>query len=184
MPSVFRVARAEVVRLQLRDGRNTPLSVAAELLPALQIASGERPCEALAGGMRALGYRRVPHGAARLELQDEVGDGELRLLPFDPVAVAVVPVAAGRTNEIVLVVTPRAHVDLRACESGGREQLDARIELFACDRRVRSLPVRRRNRWRGRLPVGDYRAVIQRPAGPQEVPIVVGRDDLTMRLRP
>ena len=75
-------------------------------------------------------------------------------------------------------------VDLRACETRGREQFGATIEVFAGEQKVRSHPVLGCQRFLSHLPPGDYRIVIDRGGQIREHSLLVPRQDVRLRLRP
>jgi hypothetical protein len=186
---VVTVREAAIVRLSLRTNGGQPVLADPHVLPSLVIDGQPYPCVDLAKGRRGtyswrnVGYRSLPPGNATLSCADDVIDGELSFLPFDPPPPVSTRVEAGR-NDIVLEVERRAVVDLRACERSGREQLGASITVFQGDRKVRSLDCDTERRFRSFLPPGEYRVAVDRNGLLREHALLVARQDIVLRLRP
>ncbi len=191
----FTAQRATIVRLSVLSTTG-PLALPVAALPPFRSGGEERPCVNLAailpaGSSRAgatktavAGYTSVPLGRGDLMLEDRDLDGAVQFLPFDPVASTCIDVVDGDHNEVTLHVEPRALVDLRGCERGGREDLTARIQVFAGDRRVRAFDQQQSHRWQSFLPPGDYRIVVDRQGRIREEFLRVDRTNLQRRLRP
>ena len=185
----FVVPRATTVRLLVHAAGKTMQALPGESMPVLRIGGVDYPygkIEHRSGTYRGrvFGYQNHPPGNASIVSEDRVVAGELRFLAFDPVPEQFVHALLHQPNELTLEVTRRAFVDLRACESSGREQSSASIEVFAGEQKVCSLPVRFCQRFRSYLPPGDYRIVIDRGGERTEQALVVARKDIRLRLRP
>ena len=185
----FVVPRATTVRLLVHAAGKTMQALPGESMPVLRIGGVDYPygkIEHRSGTYRGrvFGYQNHPPGNASIVSEDRVVAGELRFLAFDPVPEQFVHALLHQPNELTLEVTRRAFVDLRACESSGREQSSASIEVFAGEQKVCSLPVRFCQRFRSYLPPGDYRIVVDRGGERTEQALVVARKDIRLRLRP
>jgi hypothetical protein len=184
----FVVEPAGIVRLALRQAGGRLVRVAADVLPSLVVGDTAVPCVALEhrDGTKwptRVGWQNVPAGPVRVRLEDVRRAGEIEFLPFDEVPVVDVDVVPGADNEVVIDVTPRAFVDVRACDSAGREDPKARVEVFDG-----AIAVVRRavepQRWSGWLPPGDYRLLVTRGGDTREQSLRVGRADVALRCRP
>lgn len=181
------VAPAATVRVQVRDRQGRSITVPRELLPPLRAAGREFACASDGGGVlggRVLRYVGVPPGPATLACADRLVDGAWHYLPFDPMPERTIDARPLADAVFDLDVEPRALVDLRGCERGGREQFDAEVAVFAGDRPVASLATGHASRWQAYLPPGDYRVTVDRQGVVREHAIVVARADLRLRLRP
>jgi len=160
--AVAAVARAEAalpgVYGRLLDNRGEPL-LGFQVLLRPSGRYGGKPVTVGSDGSYSLSFKTA-------------GDYTLSTGPF------------GSDNVLEPRVQHRALVDLRACEAGGREQFSATIEVFAGEQRVRSHEVNGCQRFRSHLPPGDYRVQIDRGGVLREHALVVGRDDIHLRLRP
>lgn len=188
----FTVSKGAKVRLLVdADGKGSDafLGLPPESMPVLASGRVEIPFGKLTGrGGRytnfQYGYEKVPLGRATLAVQDRIVDGEHRFLAFDPIPEQYVEVLDGHDSVLRIRVAMRASVYLRACETGGREQLGATIEVFRGDRKVHSGDAGGCQRFRSYLPPGDYRVVIDRGGKIREHALHVGRRNINLRLRP
>lgn len=185
----FVVPCATTIRLLVKASGKALKALPANSMPVLRLAGADYPygkIEHHGGryGGRVYGFQKHPPGNAAIISEDRVLKGELQFLAFDPIPEQFVRVLLDQPNELKLTVTRRALVDLRACESGGREQFGASIEVFAGDRKVRSLSAKFCQRFRSYLPPGDYRVVIDRDGKRSESKLKVARRDIRLRLRP
>jgi len=125
----------------------------------------------------------VPLGRAELRLRDREEAGRTLFLPFDAVPAQAIDVAPGDHNAIELRVERRALVRLRVVDSVGREEPGARVVVLTGIREVHSTE-QRPSRWRSHLPPDEYRIVVERATGRREQRLLVGRQDLDLKLRP
>jgi hypothetical protein len=183
--------RAGVVRLVLRhaDGsryqRALPVDAELDYLSAswnrdrlLRCIDAERAYSAT-----KLALAGVPLGDGVVQWSDQEVDGALVFLPFEPPPPCHVQVRDDDRNELLVVVEPRALVELVGCESSGRELTRGTVRVFAGARAVRSLSTPRATRWRSFLPPGQYRVCIDHDAGTSERFVSVQRRDVHLRLR-
>lgn len=183
--------RGAVVRLALRhfDGspyrRALPVEAPLDYLSALWNGDLLVPCLDPSDSYSAtkLTLGSIPLGNGTIEWRDREVDGAQVFLPFEPVAPMPVTAQAGARNAMVVVVEPRAFVELIGCESMGRELVSGCVRVFAGSHEVRSLAKERPARWRSFLPPGEYRVCIDHDAGTTERLVTVQRRDLTLRLR-
>ena len=186
---LFSVTPAGIVPLVLLRPDRTPFRVDPELLPWLRVGDQHLPCVAFVAAEgtalpKQIGYLGVPPGRASLTLADVTNADGIEYLPFEPAPTLTFDVVRGATPPLQVTVMPRAEVDLRGCETGGREDVGARVQVFAGDREVRGRLRLPAQRWLGWLPPGDYRVVVTRPSGAREHALRVDRADVQLRLRP
>ena len=185
----FAVARAAPVRLVLRSRGQVVNGLPPESMPVLHDHDRDIHYTLLGSSKaqyrhRRFGFANVLPGLVTLHCADRLVEDELQYLAFEPIEPQSFAVVLGRENQIELQVEPRAMVDLRACETGGREQFGATIEVFAGEQKVRSHPVLGCQRFLSHLPPGDYRIVIDRGGQIREHSLLVARQDVRLRLRP
>lgn len=185
----FVVARATTVKLLAKSAGKELQTLPAGCMPVLRLGDFDYPYRRIDDygdrySGRVYGFQNHPPGNAVIVAKDRIVDGESQFLAFDPLPDQFVQALLDQPNELTLTVTRRALVDLRACESGGREQFSASIEVFAGEQKVRSLPTKFWQRFRSYLPPGDYRVVIDRGGARSERKLKVARRDIRLRLRP